>query len=50
MLGRGDGFRSALAKFTEAEDWEPTFIFRLGVAERAVGPSPRRPLEEVVRA
>jgi nitroreductase len=50
MLGRGDGFRSALAKFTEAKDWEPTFIFRLGVAERAVGPSPRRALEEVVRA
>jgi hypothetical protein len=50
MLGRGNGFKSALAKFTEAKDWEPTFIFRLGVAERAMGPSPRRTLEEVVKA
>jgi len=50
MLGRGDGFKSALAKFTEAKHWEQTFIFRLGVAERAMGPSPRRALDEVVRA
>jgi hypothetical protein len=49
MLGREGSFGSALAKFAEARGWEPTFIFRLGVAERAAGRSPRRALEEVLR-
>ncbi|MGO9024085.1 MAG: hypothetical protein ACLQIQ_07260 [Beijerinckiaceae bacterium] len=35
MLGSADSFRLAIAKFAEAADWEPTFTFRLGVAERA---------------
>ncbi len=48
MLGRPDGFGSPLAKFADASGWEPTFIFRLGVAERAAGPSPRRALEQAL--
>jgi len=49
MLARADGFGAAIAKFAELPGWEPTFIFRLGIAERAAGPSPRRALEEVLR-
>jgi hypothetical protein len=49
MLGRLDNFGPAIAKFGEALGWEPTFTFRLGVAEYAARPSPRRALEEVVR-
>ena len=49
MLGRADSFGSALAKFGDAPGWEPTFVFRLGVAERAAKPSPRRPIEELLR-
>jgi nitroreductase len=49
MLGRADSFGSALAKFGDARGWEPTFVFRLGVAERAATPSPRRPIEELLR-
>ena len=49
MLGRADSFGSALSKFGDAPGWEPTFVFRLGVAERAAKPSPRRPIEELLR-
>ena len=49
MLGRTGDFGTALAGFTAAPGWEATFLFRLGVAERAAGPSPRRALEEVLR-
>jgi len=49
MLGRVDTFGSAIAKFGGAPGWEPTFVFRLGVAERAAKPSPRRPIEELLR-
>jgi len=49
MLGRADNFAPAIARFTDAPGWEPTFIFRLGVAERQAGPSPRRALDEVLR-
>jgi nitroreductase len=47
MLGRADTFASAIAKFGDAPGWEPTFVFRLGVAEHAAKPSPRRPMEEL---
>jgi nitroreductase len=50
MLGKAGGFGLPLAKFAGATGWEPTFIFRLGVAERATVPSPRRALEQVLRA
>jgi nitroreductase len=49
MLGRSDEFGPALAAFTHAPGWEPTFVFRLGYAERGAPRSPRRPLEDVVR-
>jgi nitroreductase len=49
MLGGADSFGSALAKFGNPPGWEPTFVFRLGVAERAAKPSPRRPIEELLR-
>jgi hypothetical protein len=49
MLGRADRFGTALAKFAKAPGFEPTFVFRLGIAERPAGPSPRRALEEVLR-
>ena len=49
MLGRPDIFKSALMKLAGLNDWEPTFVFRLGYAERPALPSPRRPLEDVIR-
>ena len=49
MLGRPDDFGPAIAKFADAPGWEPTFLFRLGVAEQAAGPSPRRALDEVLK-
>ena len=49
-LGRGDDFAPALAEFSDEPGWEATFVFRLGVAERAAPPSPRRPLEAVLRS
>jgi len=50
MLGKADAFGPAIIKLTTAPGWEPTFVFRLGVAERAAGRSPRRGLDEVLRA
>jgi hypothetical protein len=50
MRGRNDEFGPALAKLAHAMGWEPTFVFRLGYATREAPRSPRRPLEEVVRA
>jgi hypothetical protein len=50
MLGRADRFGAAIAAFADLPGWEPTFVFRLGVAERAVGPSPRRALDDVVKS
>ncbi|HML08782.1 MAG TPA: hypothetical protein VK430_11735 [Xanthobacteraceae bacterium] len=48
MLGRPDSFGPAIVKLVAAEDWQPTFVFRLGIAERAAAPSPRRELQEVL--
>jgi hypothetical protein len=48
MLGRSDSFGPAMRKFAGIPGWEPTFMFRLGVADRAAGPSPRRSLKEVL--
>ena len=50
MLGRRDTYASALAKFAKLPGWEPTFVFRLGVPTDDAPPSPRRPLEDVLRA
>jgi nitroreductase len=46
--GQSDAFAPALKKFARVNDWEATFCFRLGYAEREAMPSPRRPLSAVV--
>jgi nitroreductase len=48
MLGRMDEFRLGLATLLREGSWEPTFVFRLGYADRDAPHSPRRPLEDVV--
>ncbi len=50
MLGRPDSFAPALSKFAGARGWDATFSFRMGYAERDAGPSPRRPLADVMKA
>jgi hypothetical protein len=50
MLGRPDEFGSGLAALARDKRREPTFVFRLGYAEREAPHSPRRPLEDVVTA
>ncbi len=50
MLGRQDEFGSGLATLSREGSWEPTFVFRLGYAQREAPHSPRRPLEDVVAA
>jgi len=47
-LGRKDEFGPMLARLAHAPDWQATFVFRLGYAERPALPSPRRPLNDVV--
>ena len=48
--GRSDEFAGALSRFAHARDWEATFVFRLGYAERPALPSPRRRLGDVMVA
>jgi hypothetical protein len=48
MLGRQDEFGPGLATLSREGSWDPTFVFRLGYAEREAPHSPRRPLEDVV--
>ncbi len=50
MRGDADDMAPAINKFTAMPGWEPTFMFRLGVADSAAGPSPRRPLAAVLMA
>jgi hypothetical protein len=48
MRGEPDSFGRPMAKSAGMPGWEPTFMFRLGVADRAAGPSPRRSLDAVL--
>ena len=48
MLGRADEFGPGLASCSGENEWEPTFVFRLGYAERQAPHSPRRALENVM--
>lgn len=48
MTGRPDRFVRAMSHFTHMRDWEPTFVFRMGYAKWPAGPSPRRPLRDVI--
>jgi len=50
VLGRPDTFAPALKKIAGGTDWEPTFAFRLGYAEREALPSPRHSLDQVIRS
>ena len=50
MIGKSDSFGPAIVKLAAAPGWEPTFVFRLGVAERPANRSPRRALSEVLRS
>jgi hypothetical protein len=50
MRGDADDMAAEINKFTAMPGWEPTFVFRLGVADGAAGPSPRRPLSAVLMA
>jgi nitroreductase len=50
MRGDADDMAPEINKFTAMPGWEPTFVFRLGVADSAAGPSPRRPLAAVLMA
>lgn len=49
MLGRPDTYQKALVGFAPAPTWQPTFAFRLGYAEKPALPSPRRPLDDVIK-
>ncbi|MEJ0027441.1 MAG: hypothetical protein WDN01_15555 [Rhizomicrobium sp.] len=48
-LGRVDTYQRALAAMAKAPDWQPTFVFRLGHAEKPAPPSPRRPLNDAMK-
>lgn len=48
MRGDADDMAPAIDKFTGMPGWEATFMFRLGVADSAASPSPRRPLAAVL--
>jgi nitroreductase len=49
MLGRSDTYQKALVDIALAPGWQPTFAFRLGYAEKKALPSPRRPLDNVIK-
>lgn len=49
MLGRGDTYQKALVDFALAPGFQPTFAFRIGYAEKPALPSPRRPLNDVIK-
>ena len=49
VLGRQDFYKPALAALTDWKDWDPTFVFRLGFAERPAPRSPRRAFDDVMR-
>jgi hypothetical protein len=49
-LGLEPRMAAALAQVTGDPAWKPTFVFRMGYAERQARLSPRRPLDAVVAA
>ena len=50
QLGRADSYQGALVGLAGAQGWQPTFVFRLGFAEKPAPLSPRRPLEAVMKS
>lgn len=49
QLGRPDTYQSVLLRLARQTGWQPTFVFRLGYAEKPALPSPRRPFDDVIR-
>jgi nitroreductase len=49
QLRRADSYRKALMALARSSDFEPTFVFRLGYAQKPAPPSPRRPLDDVIK-
>jgi hypothetical protein len=49
-LGREPRMAAALARVTGDAAWRPTFVFRMGYADRSARLSPRRPVQAVVSA
>jgi nitroreductase len=49
QLGRADSYQDALLKLARTPNWQPTFVFRLGFAEKPAPLSPRRPLSDVMK-
>lgn len=50
MLGRSDAFAKGLLDIAKTPGYDPIFVFRMGVPLAPALPSPRRPLEDVLRA
>ncbi len=50
QLGRADTYQNDLVKLANAPGWQPTFVFRLGFAEKPAPLSPRRPLSDVMKS
>ncbi len=50
QLARADTYQNDLLKLAKAPGWQPTFVFRLGQAEKPAPPSPRRPLDDVLKS
>jgi hypothetical protein len=49
MSGASNGYGNAISQLCAMQGMEPTFVFRLGYADRPAPPSPRRPLGWVLR-
>lgn len=50
QLGRPPRFAGDIDAILQDRSWRPTFAFRLGTSLRAAGPSPRRPVSQVIGA
>jgi hypothetical protein len=49
-LGRTSAVRQQLSEIVDAEDWQPTLLFRAGYAVDSATASPRRNLDDVIMA
>ena len=48
QTGRGDAWAARMARLT-GDDWQATFSFRAGFADKSAPASPRRRLKDVLR-
>jgi hypothetical protein len=49
VLGRNNDYAKEIRKIAGVTEGDPAFIFRIGYAEHAALPSPRRALDDVIR-